>query len=357
MIANGVALDPRVLINEIDVLEKKGIVADLAIDPLATIIFPYHNLLDGISESTLKQNKIGTTGRGVGPAYEDRFGRRGIRFIDLFDQEYFRNKLHDNFEMKKKIIEKIYGKKFELDEEMTFKEYSDLGKRLKKYLSDVSDLVYENIDGKKIIFESAQGTFLDIAYGTYPYVTSSHPISGSVFADVGFPPRKLEVLGIVKAYTTRVGSGVFMTELTDSIGEKIREKGHEFGTTTGRPRRCGWLDLVMLKYANRLNGFSSLAITKLDVLSGIKKIKVGVKYLLDGKEVKYPLTIRQMEKCEIGYEEFDGFDVDKPKKYNDLPKNAKKYLEFIEEYLKVPISIVSVGPERGETIIKDNIKW
>jgi len=358
MIANGVVLDPRVLVNEIDALEKKGIKVDLVIDPLTTIILPYHNVMDGIAEASLKDKKIGTTGKGSGPAYEDKVGRRSIRFIDLFDVEVFRKKLHENFELKKKIVEKVYERKFELDEEKIFTEYLMLAHKLRKYEGDVSHLVHEGIKNKKIIFESAQGTFLDITYGTYPYVTSSHPITGSVFTNIGFPPQKLEVVAIVKAYTTRVGSGPFLTELTDVTGEHLRDKGHEFGTTTGRPRRCGWLDLVMLKYSNRLNGFTSLAITKLDVLSGLEKIRVADKYILDGVEVNFPLTIEQLERCQVEYQEFDGFTIDSDiKDYNELDINARKYLEFIEDYLGVPISIVSIGPGREQTIIKKEIKF
>jgi adenylosuccinate synthase len=353
MISNGVVLDPRSLVEEIDSIEKNGHIVDLCIDPLTSIILPYHNLMDGISEASLRHNKIGTTGRGIGPAYEDKYGRRGIRFIDLFDPATFRKKLHENFELKKKIVEKVYGQAFDLDEETVFHDYSALASRLKKYLHDVSKIVSENIESKNIIFESAQGTFLDISYGTYPFVTASHPISGNVFVDVGFPPRKLDCVGIVKAYTTRVGSGVFLTELNDPLGEKIRQNGHEFGTTTGRPRRCGWLDLVMLQYAHRLNGFTSLAITKLDVLSGIDRIRVAVRYILDGKEAGYPLTLEQLDKCEIGYEEFPGFVIDEnARSYDDLPEGAKKYLEFIEKYLGVPISIISIGPDRKQTIMK-----
>jgi adenylosuccinate synthase len=350
MIANGVVLDPRVLVKEIRSIEDKGIPVDLVIDPLTTLIMPYHNFMDGISEASLKE-KIGTTGKGIGPAYEDKVGRRAIRFIDLFSGS-FRDKLHDNFELKKKISQKVYGIKFDLDEDSVYEEYLELGKNLRKYIGDVSKLIYE-AKNKKIIFESAQGTFLDITYGTYPFVTSSHPISGSVFSNVGFPAEKLDVIAIVKAYTTRVGSGPFLTELKDKTGEHLRDKGHEFGTTTGRARRCGWLDLVMLKYSNRLNGFTSLAITKLDVLSGLDKIKVAVKYTLEGKEVEYPLTIEQLERCEVEYKEFKGFNVDpNEKKIEELMPAAREYLEFIEDFLKVPISIVSIGPKREETILR-----
>jgi len=355
MIANGVVLDPRVLIEEIEALRERGIEADLVIDPLTNIILPYHNVLDGISESSMGKSMIGTTKKGIGPAYEDKYGRRAIRFIDLLSKEVFRKKLHENFELKKKTVENVYNQKFELDEHQIFEEYTALAEKLRKYLGDVSKLVSEAKD-KKVIFEGAQGVFLDIAYGTYPFVTSSHPLSGAVFADVGIPPRKLEVVAIVKAYTTRVGKGPFLAELHGEEGDKIRETGNEYGTTTGRPRRCGWLDLVMLKYSHRLNGFSSLAITKLDVLSGLDKIKAATSYKMAGKEAEFPLTIEQLEKCEVIYKEFNGFTITgKEKKYSDLDGNAREYLEFIEKYLGVPISLISIGPKRSETIIRKKI--
>ena len=360
MIGNGVVLDPKVLLEEINGLAKKNIEVDLVIDPLTSIIMPYHNLLDGISEKSLKDRKIGTTKKGIGPAYIDKYGRSAIRFIDLLDEDVFRKKLADNFVDKKRMVES-YGHDFELDEESVFEEYLGCAKRLRKYLGDVSGLVYDGLEDKNILFEGAQGTFLDISYGTYPYVTSSHPISGAIFTDVGFGPNrvnKLEVVGIVKAYTTRVGSGPFLTELTDKLGKQIREIGKEFGTTTGRPRRCGWLDLVMLKYSQRLNTFTSLAITKLDVLSGLEKIKVAVKYTLNGQEVNFPLSLEQLEKCEVEYKEFDGFEISgKETSYDELDINAQTYLEFIESYLDVPISLVSIGPKRSETIIKKEINF
>jgi len=354
MIANGVVLDPKVLLEEIDELAKKNIKVDLVIDPLTTIILPYHNVLDGVSEKSLKDKKIGTTKKGIGPAYLDKYGRTAIRFIDLLHKDIFKKKLHNNFLIKKKIVEKIYEQKFDLDEEKIYSEYCNLADKLRKYLGDVSLFVYNNFNTKNIVFESAQGTFLDIAYGTYPFVTSSHPISGAVFSEVGFGPRELQVIAIVKAYTTRVGSGPFLTELTGKTGEKIREIGKEYGTTTGRPRRCGWLDLVMLKYSNRINGFTSLAITKLDVLSGLDKIKTAIKYTLDGKEVNFPLSLEQLEKCKVEYKEFPGFKITgKEKSYDNLHENARSYLEFVECYLNVPISLISIGPKRSETIIKD----
>ncbi len=357
MIANGVVLDPRVLVKELDALEQRNIKVDLVIDPLTSIIMPYHNVLDGMSEIALKDKKIGTTKRGIGPAYGDKYGRTSIRFVEMLDPEVFKRKLHNNFIHKKKIVENVYGQEFELDEEEIYNEYSQLAEKLRKYLGDVSKLVYEAKD-KKIIFEGAQGTFLDISYGTYPYVTSSHPISGGIFADVGIPPTKLNVVAIVKAYTTRVGAGPFLTELHDKTGDHLVDVGKEFGTTTGRRRRCGWLDLVMLKYSTRLNGFTSLAITKLDVLSGIETVKVGVKYTKDGEEVEFPLTIDQLEKCEVEYKEFPGFNITgNEQSYEELDENAQAYLEFMEECLGVPISIVSIGPKRSETIVKSEIEF
>ncbi len=359
MIANGVVLNPKVLLEEIDGLAKKGINIDLVIDPLTNIIMPYHILLDGISEKSLKE-KIGTTKKGIGPAYMDKYGRSAIRFIDLLDKDVFRKKLAGNFVTKKRTVES-YDQDFELDEETIYKQYLEHAERLRKYLGDVSGLVYDGLENKNILFEGAQGTFLDISYGTYPFVTSSHPIGSAIFSEVGFGPNKIDrlgVVGIVKAYTTRVGEGPFLAELTDKLGEQIREVGQEFGTTTGRPRRCGWLDLVMLKYSQRLNTFTSLAITKLDVLSGMKKIKVAVKYTLNGKEVNFPLSLEQLEKCEVEYKEFDGFEISgKEQAYEDLHENAQTYLKYIESCLGVPISLVSIGPKRSETIIKKEINF
>lgn len=359
LIGNGVVLDPRVLIQEIDNLKKRNITVDLVIDPLTHIILPYHNLLDSASEESLKEKEINTTRRGIGPCYEDKYGRRGIRFTDLLDKKIFKQKLHENITLKKKIVENVYGKKFDLNEDHIFQEYTALAERLRQYLGDVSLLVSEGLKhNKKIIFEGAQGTFLDISYGTYPFVTSSNTTAGYIFSGVGISPRNLQVIGIVKAYATRVGGGPFLSELTESTGDYLREKGAEYGTTTGRPRRCGWLDLVMMKYSDRLNGYTSLALMKLDVLSGMKKIKVAVKYTLDGKEAHYPLSIQQLERCKVEYKEFEGFTI-KPgtTKYEDLPAQAKTYISFIESTLGIPISLVSIGKRRSETILKQEITF
>jgi len=355
MIANGVVLDPKALLDEIEEVKKAGLKVDLMIDPLTNIILPYHKVMDGITENALGDKKIGTTKKGIGPAYEDKYGRRGIRFIDILNEDTLRKKVHENFTLKKKIVENVYGQECDLDEEKIIEDYINYGKQLKNYLGDVSLSLYKKAN---VLFESAQGTFLDITYGTYPYVTSSHPIAGAVFSEVGLPSQKLTVVGIVKAYTTRVGEGPFLAELYDETGDKIREMGHEYGTTTGRPRRCGWLDLVMLRYSMRLNGITDIAITKLDVLSGLEKLKVATKYILDGKEVEFPLAIEQLERCQVVYTEFDGFEISGNEEfYDDLDQNAKKYLNFIEEHLKTQISIVSIGPKRNETLIRKDIKF
>jgi len=350
MIASGVVLDPAVLIRELEQLAAEDLHVDLTIDPLCNIIMPYHRLLDVSSESQLGEKKIGTTGRGIGPCYSDRIARKGIRFMDLLDKDVFEKKLAANLALKNKELTLIYEQEpLNLDE--IAKTYLEYAETLRAYLGDVSAYVSENIEDKNLLFEGAQGTFLDIAYGTYPFVTSSHTISGGVFSNVGFAPTALEVIGIVKAYTTRVGRGPFLAELHDDIGERLRSVGNEFGTTTGRPRRCGWLDLVMLRYAHRLNGFTQIALTKLDVLSGLEKIKVAVDYTFEGESVNFPVGLELLEKCEVVYWELEGFTLEEnTTTCEDLPKGAKKYIAFIEEFLQVPIPIISIGPGRKQTI-------
>jgi len=355
MIASGVVLDPAVLIKEIQEIKVEGFEIDLMIDPLCHIIMPYHCLLDTSSETKLGEQKIGTTGRGIGPCYTDKIGRIGIRFMDLLDKEVFLKKLNTNLTLKNKELELLYNQK-PLDVTELAAEYLNYAELLRPYLGDVSRYTFDNIKSKNILFEGAQGTFLDIAYGTYPYVTSSHTISGGVFSNVGFPPTELEVIGIVKAYTTRVGSGPFLAELHDETGEQLRKVGQEFGTTTGRPRRCGWLDLVMLRYAHRLNGFTQFALTKLDVLSGLPTLKVAIDYTYKGKCIDFPIGLEKLDKCEVVYKELEGFELPQTiTTYEELPKNAKTYIKFIEEYTNVPVTIVSIGPGRKQTILRESI--
>lgn len=353
-IAQGVVLDPRVLVEEIGQVEKRGLSPKLKIDPRTHIILPYHNYLDEAREGAAKTGGIGTTLRGIGPCYEDRAARSGIRFEELIDPGRLKQRLGPLVREKAAILNKVYGSKRELSEEKIFKEYSALGKQLSKYLGDVSSEMCGCLEDDSIVlFEGAQGTLLDLSFGTYPYVTSSHPISGSVFVNVGIPPKVFEVMGVVKAYTTRVGRGPFPTELTGKTGELLRKQGHEFGTTTGRPRRCGWLDLPMLRYSHRLNGFTQLALTKLDVLSGLKSVKIATSYQLEGQDVGFQHDIAMLAKCEPVYEELPGFTLDTGiADFMALPEGAKDYISFIERELGVPVTMVSVGPGRKETLFK-----
>ncbi len=353
LIASGVVLDPKVLLKEIAVLRENELEAKLQIDPHTNIIMPWHQQLDAAKEQGLGDRKIGTTKKGIGPCYAERITRTGIRFMDLLDSHLFRQKLESNYASSALILKGVYGQEPLQSQDQIYADYMAMAEQLRHCLADVGGLVNAAIaEGKNVIFEGAQGTFLDISYGTYPFVTSSHTISGGVFVNVGIPPQPLDSIGIVKAYTTRVGSGPFLTELHSEIGEHIRTVGKEFGTTTGRARRVGWLDLVMLKYAHRLNGFTQLAITKLDVLSGMEKIKVAVDYLLDGVSVSFPLSLSDLERCEAVYEEFEGFEIDSSMRtWEELPLAARKYLRFIDEYLGTNSTMISVGPGRKETIL------
>ncbi len=354
-IAAGCVIDPRVLDEEIRKLESFTKV-DLTIDPRCHIIFPYHNLLDEAGEEAADaNNKIGTTKRGIGPCYADKCSRVGIRFEDLINEKRLKEKLAANFPIKKAILEKVYGIPIESTEKEIFGQYNELGKKFLKYVGDVSFEITEALQqGKDVLFEGAQGTFLDNDFGTYPYVTSSHPLSGGVATGAGIAINKINrIIGIVKAYTTRVGSGPFPTELSGELADKIREQGNEYGTTTGRPRRVGWLDIPMLRTSTRLNGFTEFAITKLDVLSGLEELKIAVSYVCSGKEVQYfPYSTRSVEKASVNYKTFKGFELSgKEKKFGELPKDAKDYLQFIEKELGVPIKLVSIGPKRSETLL------
>jgi len=361
IIGNGVVVDPAILLKEIDELNSKGIDTDnLLISDRAHVIMPYHKVLDELQEKFRGSKSIGTTKRGIGPAYSDKTERCGIRIGDLIDEELFAEKVEENLKTKNAIIEKVYGGKgFTADQ--IIREYSEYAKRLKKHVADTNSILFDAIDqGKNILFEGAQATFLDLDFGTYPYVTSSNPISGGVCIGAGIGPKYIdEVYGVFKAYTTRVGAGPFPTEQANEIGDTIRELGHEYGTTTGRPRRCGWLDLVMMKYAAKINGLTSLAINHVDTIGKLgkkSKIKLCTAYIKDGvKTTSFPGSLKELAKCEPVYEEFDAWDEDisKIKKYEDLPANAKKYLSRIEEVIGVKIKFIGVGKDREQTIIVD----
>ncbi len=356
LIGPGVVLDPKVLKEELKKLDELKVNANLGIDPRVHIIMPWHNLLDEGREESRSRMKIGTTKRGIGPCYADKAERLGIRFEELVDETRLSERVREVFPIKKSILEKAYGIKVPFSEESVIEQYSALGKELKGFLCDVSLEVFEMLERKKsVIFEGAQGTFLDNDFGTYPFVTSSHPISSGAPVGAGIPFSKItKVIGVVKAYTTRVGFGPFITELNDSIGDYLVSNGNEYGTTTGRKRRVGWLDLPMLRTSARLNGFTELAITKLDVLSGLKTIRVCTNYKIGDKKIEYfPYSNKGIENAEPVYLDFPGFSVSgKEKNYKDLDKNAQAYLEFIEKELKVPITFISMGAERDKTIIR-----
>ncbi|MBS4536964.1 adenylosuccinate synthase [Clostridium sp. D2Q-11] len=359
IIGNGVVINPKALLKEIEYLNNKGIsTSNLRISDRAHIIFPYHIKIDELQEIRKGKEKIGTTVKGIGPCYRDKIDRVGIRMCDIFYRDSFEEKLRKNIKDKNEIIEKIYNAE-PLNEDKIVKEYLEYIEEIKKYVIDITVLLDKEIKkGKKVLFEGAQGTLLDIDYGTYPYLTSSHPTSGGVAVGAGVSPFELKkALGIVKAYTTRVGKGPFPTELHDKTGNEIREKGFEFGTTTGRPRRCGWLDIVMLKYSVRINGLTSLALTKVDTLCGFDKLKICTGYELDGEIIDYfPASLETLSRCKPVYEEIDGWgSFEDIEDYDQLPKNARKYIERIEELVGVNVDIVSIGPKRNETIMRKDI--
>ena len=356
LIGAGVVLDPKDLLSEIDSLSPRGISFDnLKIDPRAHVVMPWHITLDGLSEKFRGNSDIGTTKRGIGPCYMDKYERCGIRVYDLVHPEVFAEKVRMTGKLKNKIITEVYGGEPH-DIEAIIKEYTEYGKRLAKYVDDVSVIVYEAAKANKtIMFEGAQATLLDIDFGTYPYVTSSHPLSAGVCVGTGVGPMIISnIIGVAKAYTTRVGKGPFPTELDDEIGEAIRNKGGEFGTTTGRPRRTGWFDAVIVRHSVRVNGLSSLAINKLDTLGGVGDLKVCVAYKKpDGTVIEnFPATLEELADCVPVYETLKGFDDDisSCRSFDELPEACKKYIERLEELCDCHISMVGVGPDREQII-------
>jgi len=362
VIGNGVVVDPKALFDEIDYLEGVGVKVTpekLIVSDRAQLIMPYHKTLDILKEKARGKNDIGTTGKGIGPCYTDKFERCGIRVCDLMHEDVFAEKLKENIEMKNEYITKVLGGEA-LSFDVILKEYLEFAKKLRPFVQDTSVRVYNDIKADKVVlFEGAQGMLLDIDYGTYPYVTSSNTTAGGVSSGVGIGPNMItNAVGITKAYTTRVGKGPFPTELLDETGDWIREKGHEYGVTTGRSRRCGWLDLVIVKTAARVSGLTSLAVTKIDTLAGLEKIKVCVGYKFNDTVIDYfPASLEDLAKCEPIYEEFDGWDdsVADVRSYDDLPDNVKTYLNRISEFTDTKISIVGVGPKRDQTMRIDSI--
>ena len=361
VIANGVVIDPKVLLMEIDRLKERGFLTDdaqLKIGLLANIILPYHILLDKAREEKLGNRKIGTTARGIGPCYEDKIARIGIRACDLVRPDTFTEKLRANLDLKNFLL-KNYFRGEEVPFQATVDEYLAYGERLKPYLIDTSLFINQEFKrGAKVLFEGAQGTLLDIDHGTYPFVTSSNTTAGGACTGSGVGPTKVSaVVGVSKAYATRVGGGPFPTELLDDEGQKIRDRGNEYGSTTGRPRRCGWFDAPVVRYANRLNALAGVALTKLDVLSGLSRLKICVAYEIDGvRQDEVPLSLADFEAAKPVYEEVEGWkeDISTSREFNDLPKAARKYVQMIEEVTGVEVSLVSVGPDRNQTIIRRN---
>ncbi len=361
LIGNGVVVDPQVLLAEIDELQKRGYFQDddqLLISEVAHLILPYHRRMDVAREAMKGSGKIGTTGRGIGPAYEDKVARTGIRVGDLLDEKVFRDKLEENLTVKNPCLETcLKDKGFNLEE--IFKEYTGYAGRLKKYVGNTSIFIDRQMkEGRHILLEGAQGTHLDVDHGTYPFVTSSNTVAGGACSGAGIGPTKItEVIGVAKAYTTRVGGGPFPTELKDTVGEKIRERGREFGATTGRPRRCGWLDFPLLRDAIRLNGLTGIALTKMDVLSEFETIKICTAYEYQGQRlVNVPSSIKILRECRPIYEEVKGWKADmrQARIFEDLPLRAREYVKRVEELTETEVILVSVGERREETILRRN---
>ena len=361
VIGNGIVFDPKGFFEEIEMLESNGIsTKNIKISDRAHIVFPYHKELDGLAEEARGDNKIGTTKKGIGPCYMDKTERSGIRVCDLMDKEIFAKKLKLQVDAKNKLVTGVYGKEAMFDFDEIYNEFIVYAEKMRPYVEDTTVIVYDAIKAnKKVLFEGAQGTLLDLDLGTYPFVTSSHPTSGGFAVGAGVGPNMIkDVVGIVKAYTTRVGEGPFVTELFDETGERIRTQGREFGTVTGRARRCGWFDAVIVKYAARVNGITSISFMLLDVLTGFDKIKICTAYKMGDKIINnFPASLEDLAKCEPVYEELDGWneDLTNIEKFEDLPENAKKYIARIEELIDVNIDLVSVCPNRTQTIIRRNI--
>ncbi|WP_112182573.1 MULTISPECIES: adenylosuccinate synthase [Paraliobacillus] len=354
VLGNGMVIDPKAIVEELKYLHDKGVSTDnLRISNRAHVILPYHLKLDTLQEEEKGVNKIGTTKKGIGPAYMDKAARVGIRIVDLLDKEAFREKLEQNLAEKNRLFSKVYEIE-EMHVEDILEEYYQYGQEIAKYVADTSVVLNDALDqGRRVLFEGAQGVMLDIDQGTYPFVTSSNPIAGGVTIGSGVGPSKINhVVGVSKAYTTRVGDGPFPTELHDETGDRIREIGNEYGTTTGRPRRVGWFDSVVVRHARRVSGITDLSLNSIDVLTGIKTLKICTAYRYKGTVMEeFPASLKILADCEPIYEEMPGWDEDITgvKSLHELPENARHYLERISQLTQIPLSIFSVGPDRMQT--------
>jgi len=356
VIGNGVVIDPVAVVEEIRMIRDLGYDVDgrLLISHNAHLIMPYHKRIEEVRERARDATAIGTTGRGIGPAYVDKVARTGIRVVDLLDRDVLRVKLKRAIEEKNAILKGIYDAD-ELNVEQIIEEYVEFDQLIDPYVTDTSQYLCNALkEGKHVLAEGAQGSLLDVDFGTYPFVTSSHPTVGGCCTGLGVPPTEIRrVIGIVKAYCTRVGNGPFPTELEDETGRRLRGIGDEFGATTGRPRRCGWLDLVALRYTTMINGLTELAITKLDVLTGFDELKICTSYRYDGKEsARFPSEVQTLEKVDPIYESFDGWsdDLTSADRFDDLPDAAQNYLKFVSAFVGVPISMISTGPKREQIV-------
>ncbi len=360
VIGNGTVLNPEHLVEEINNLTARGVSVDnLRISDRAHVILPYHIVLDRLQEEAKKGDKIGTTGKGIGPAYMDKAARVGIRMADLLEKETFEAKLRTNLAEKNSLFQNVYGAD-PLKFEDIFEPFYEYGQRLKEYVTDTSVVLNDALDaGKRVLFEGAQGNMLDIDQGTYPYVTSSNPVAGGVTIGSGVGPNKInKVVGVIKAYTSRVGDGPFPTELHDATGDFIREAGHEYGTVTKRPRRIGWLDTVVLRHSKRVSGLTNLCLNCVDVLTGLDEIKICVAYELNGERIyHYPASLKQLQACKPVYETLPGWkeDITGCKTLEELPENARNYIHRIQDLVGVKISTFSVGPDRDQTNVLDQI--
>lgn len=356
VIGNGMVVDPKALVTELEGLHARGVETDnLRISNRAHVILPYHIKLDEVEELRKGENKIGTTGKGIGPAYMDKAGRIGIRIADLLDKEVFEEKLNRNLKEKNRLLEKFYETEGFKAEDI-LDEYYEYGQKIAQYVTDTSKVLNDALDeGRRVLFEGAQGVMLDIDQGTYPFVTSSNPVAGGVTIGAGVGPTKIDhVVGVCKAYTSRVGDGPFPTELFDETGDRIREVGKEYGTTTGRPRRIGWFDSVVVRHARRVSGLTDLTVNSIDVLSGLDTVKICTAYRYKGELItEYPANLRVLDDCEPVYEEMPGWseDITGVRSLDELPDNARHYLERIAQLTGVQISIFSVGPDRTQTNI------
>ncbi|GIN86719.1 adenylosuccinate synthetase [Heyndrickxia sporothermodurans] len=354
VIGNGMVVDPKALVQELEGLHERGVTTDnLRISNRAHVILPYHLKIDEVDEERKGANKIGTTKKGIGPAYMDKAARIGIRIADLLDRKVFEEKLSRNLEEKNRLLERFYETEgFKLEDILD--EYFEYGQQIKKYVCDTSVVLNDALDeGRRVLFEGAQGVMLDIDQGTYPFVTSSNPIAGGVTIGSGVGPTKINhVVGVAKAYTSRVGDGPFPTELHDEIGHQIREVGREYGTTTGRPRRVGWFDSVVVRHARRVSGITDLSLNSIDVLTGIETVKICVAYRYKGEIIQeFPANLSILSECEPVYEELPGWteDITGCKTLDELPVNARHYLERVSQLTGIPLSVFSVGPDRNQT--------